>query len=92
MTRNFKMAALGAVAALGLASAGALAQQGNTQRAPANPQMNEQMMRDGGMAGGGMMAMMNDPEMRRQMTEMMSNCNRMMERMGNMSGSGQPRT
>ena len=92
MTRNFKMAVFGAVTAVGLASAGALAQQGDTQRAPANPQMNEQMMRDGGTMGGGMMAMMNDPEMRRQMTEMMSNCNRMMERMGNMSGSGQPRT
>ena len=92
MTRKIKMAALGAVAAVGLASAGALAQQGNTQRPPANPQMNQEMMRDGGMMGGGMMAMMNDPEMRRQMTEMMSNCNRMMERMGNMSETGQTRS
>ena len=96
MTKKLKMAALGAVAAVGLASAGAFAQQAETQRTPANPQMNQgqmnQGMRDGAMMGNGMMGMMNDPEMRRQMSEMMSNCNRMMERMGNMSGMGQPRT
>lgn len=91
MTRKLKFAALGAVAAAGLASAGALAQQTEGQRTPANPQSNQQMMRDGGMPGGGMMAMMNDPEMRRQMTEMMANCNRMMERMGNMSGTDRTR-
>lgn len=86
MTKNFKTAALTAVAALGLASAGAFAQQTSTERAPANPQMNQRMMQNGGDMKGGMMGMMNDPEMRKQMTEMMKNCNRMMEQMGSMSG------
>ena len=82
---TFKIVAIGAAGFLGLASAGALAQQADAQRSPANPQMNQQMMGNGGMKG--MMGMMNDPEMRKEMTEMMSNCNRMMERMGTMSGA-----
>ena len=80
MIKTLKIAAIGV---LGLASAGALAQQATTERAPANPQMSQQMMPGGDM--GGMMGMMHSPEMQKQMSEMMSNCNRMMERMGNMS-------
>ena len=81
MKTNLKTAAMGAVFAVGLVSATAFAQPSNNQKAPANPQMNqEMMMRDGGMMG--MMGMMNDPEMRKQMSRMMSNCNKMMESMG----------
>ena len=81
MTSNMKTAAIGAVVALGLASASAFAQPTDSQKGPSSPQMNQQMMRDGGM-GSGMMGMMQDPEMRKQMTRMMSNCNKMMESMG----------
>ncbi len=85
MQKNLKMAALGGIAALSVASATAFGQQTTSPPAEA-PQMNQQMMRD----GGGMMGMMQDPEMRRQMTEMMSNCSRMMERM-NGGTEGAPR-
>lgn len=87
MKTNLKTAATGAVLALGLASASAFAQPSDNQKAPSSPQMDQQMMRDGGM-GSGMMGMMQDPEMRKQMTRMMSNCNKMMESMG----SGQAAT
>ena len=80
MKPNLKTAAMGAVFAIGLVSASAFAQPSNNQKAPANPQMNhDMMMRDGGMMG--MMGMMQDPEMRKQMSRMMSNCNKMMESM-----------
>lgn len=86
MRKNLKMAALGGIAALSLASETAFAQQ-TTPRAE-TPQTNQQMMRD----GGGMMGMMQDPEMRRQMMEMMGNCSRMMERMnGGMPNSAPAR-
>lgn len=85
MKNNLKIIGIGAVAAFGLASA-AVAQQNNPQKPAMSGEQHRQMM-SGGMQNGGMMGMMmNDPEMRKQMTEMMSNCNRMMEKMGNMSG------
>lgn len=84
MNNNLKMIGMGALAALGLASA-AVAQQNNAQKPAMSAEQHRQMM-SGGSGNGGMMGMMmNDPEMRKQMTEMMSNCNRMMEKMGNMS-------
>lgn len=87
MRTNLKMATLGGIAALSLASATAFAQQTTPPRAEA-PNTNQQMMRD----GGGMMGMMKDPEMRRQMGEMMSNCNKMMDRMNGGMAEGAPRT
>ena len=84
---NLKTAAMGAVFAVGLVSASAFAQSSNNQKAPANPQMNHEMM----MRDGGMMGMMNDPEMRKQMSRMMSNCNKMMESM-NTKGAATPRS
>lgn len=87
MMKQLKIAAIGALAAAGVASA-AFAQQPG-ERTPAERPMDRQMMGQGDMMG--MMGTMNDPEMRRQMTEMMSNCNRMMARMGDMSAPGQTR-
>ena len=87
MRMNLKTAALGGIAALSLASATAFAQQTTPPRAE-TPQTNQQMMRD----GGGMTGMMQNPEMRSQMMEMMSNCNRMMERMNGGMAQGAPRT
>ena len=87
MRKNLKMAAVGGIAALSLASATAIAQQTTSPNAE-TPQMNQQTMRD----GGGMMGMMQDSEMRRQMTEMMGNCSRMMERMNGGMAEGAPRT
>ena len=85
MKNNLKIIGLSALAALGLASA-AVAQQSNAQKPAMSAEQHRQMM-SGGTENGGMMGMMkNDPEMRKQMTEMMSNCNRMMEKMGNMFG------
>lgn len=89
MMKQFKVAAFGAVAAAGLASA-AFAQQPGSERPAAERPMDHQRMGQGDMRG--MMGMMNDPEMRRQMTDMMSGCNRMMERMGNMSEMGRTRS
>ena len=86
MRKNIKMAAFGGIAALSLASATAFAQQTTSPRAE-TPQTNQQMMRDGGMMG-----MMQDPEMRRQMMEMMGNCGRMMDRMNGGMAQGAPRT
>lgn len=77
MKINLKTAVIGAAVTLGLASASAMAQPSNDQSAPSSPQTEQQMMRDGGMMG-----MMQNPEMRQQMTRMMSNCNKMMETMG----------
>jgi hypothetical protein len=90
MRKQIKIAAIGVAGALGLASA-ALAQQPMAQGERQNRPANNQMMDHGNMQGG-MMGMMHDPEMRRQMMQMMTNCNRMMERMGNMPAGGQPRT
>lgn len=90
MRSKLKIAAIGAGAALAVASASALAQQPTNPSPQPNAPMNHQMMKDGG--GLGMMGMMQDPEMRRQMSEMMSNCNRMMERMGGGMPASAPRT
>lgn len=84
MSRKINLAAIAAVAAAGFATA-ALAQQGSPQ-APTNAPAAERqghMMGQGGQMGHGMMGdmMMNDPEMRAEMVQMMKNCNRMMERM-----------
>ncbi len=73
---NLKMAALGVFAALGIASA-AVAQP-KVDHPPRNEASTSQSgMKQGDMAG--MMAMMNDPEMRKEMMEMMRNCNKMMK-------------
>ena len=85
--KRFKMAAFGTMAAAGLATA-AFAQQPRSAQPVPNPPMDHQKMEQGRM---GMAETMNDPEMRRQMTEMMSNCNRMMGQMGDMSNTGQTR-
>lgn len=82
MKKHFKVAAIGALAALGLASA-AVAEQSNT-KAPANGPMNHQMMGQQGTMGNGQM-MMNDPKMRQHMTEMMESCSKMMKHMSSMS-------
>lgn len=79
-----KIAAVGAVAAFGLATA-AVAQQGNTQRQPMTAQQHREMM-SGGMMGNGQKTkmMMDNPKMRQQMTDMMASCNKMMRQMGSM--------
>lgn len=87
MMKRFKIAAFGAVAAAGLASA-AFAQQPRSAQPAPNVPMDHQKMEQGSM---GMARMMNDPGMRRQMTEMMSNCSRMMAQMGDMSEMPQTR-
>lgn len=88
MTKTMKMLMAGAAASLGLASA-AVAQQGTQQNSAQHqtmtPEQHRQMMSGGNMGQGQMNMMMNDPEMRKQMTEMMGNCNRMMQMMGSMS-------
>lgn len=89
MKNNLKTAAIGAAIVLGLASASAIAQPAASQKAPSNSQ--NQMMRDGGGMGNGMMGMMQDPEMRKQMTRMMTNCNKMMGSMGT-GAAATPRT
>lgn len=76
MTRNIKLAA---VVAAGFASA-AIAQPASPQaqsNAPAADRPGH-MMGQGGQMGHGMM--MNDPEVRAEMVQMMKNCSRMMER------------
>lgn len=89
MKKTMKILVAGAVAGLGLASA-ALAQQSTQQNTAQHqtmtPEQHRQMMSGGNMGQGHMNMMMNDPQMRKQMTEMMANCNRMMQMMGNMSG------
>lgn len=82
--KTLKIAALGAFAATGLAST-AIAQPNPDRASNAEASADQNGMMQGDMAG--MMAMMNDPEMREQMTEMMRNCNRMMQmKQENMSG------
>lgn len=76
MNTKFKTVLVGAVAAIGLASTGALAQGGD-----ATAPEDARVTRDRGMADEQMMAMMSDPEMRRQMMAMMENCKGMMKRM-----------
>ena len=81
---NFKITALGALGAIGLASA-AIAQP-KVDHQPDRAQGAQQQERgemQGDMSGmemSGMMAMMNDPEMRAEMMEMMRNCNEMMKK------------
>lgn len=81
---NFKITALGALATIGLASA-AIAQpkvDHQPDRAQGAQQQERGEMRGdmSGMEMSGMMAMMNDPEMRAEMMEMMRNCNEMMKK------------
>ena len=81
---NFKITALGALATIGLASA-AIAQP-KVDHQPDRAQGAQQQERgemQGDMSGmemSGMMAMMNDPEMRAEMMEMMRNCNERMKK------------
>ena len=81
---NFKITALGALATIGLASA-AIAQP-KVDHQPDRAQGAQQQERgemQGDMSGmemSGMRAMMNDPEMRAEMMEMMRNCNEMMKK------------
>lgn len=82
MKYKLKLITMGALSAAGLASA-AVAQQHNSQSPNMSPKQHQQMM-SGRMQNGHMMAMMADPEMRKQMTAMMEGCNRMMQQMGNM--------
>ena len=77
MTNILKIAAVGALAAFGLASA-AVAQQNNEPKPNMSAQQHQQM-RSGGMQNGHMVEMMADPKMRQQMTEMMKGCNQMMQ-------------
>lgn len=83
---KLKFTALGALATLGLATA-AFAQPkvdhrpqtAETSQTPPSGPMQKDMQGDmSGMKMSDMMAMMNDPEMRTQMKEMMRNCNDMM--------------
>lgn len=85
MTNTFKIAAVGALAALGLASA-AVAQQSSAQKPNMSAEQHQQMM-SGGMQHGQMMGMMADPKMQQQMIQMMKDCNQMMQQMGNMPGA-----
>jgi len=83
-----KLTALGALATVGLATT-AVAQPKVDHR-PDRAQNTQEQQRGemrGGMQGdmseremSGMMAMMNDPEMRAEMMEMMRNCNEMMKK------------
>ena len=81
---NYNITALGALATIGLASA-AIAQP-KVDHQPDRAQGAQQQERgemQGDMSGmemSGMMAMMNDPEMRAEMMEMMRNCNEMMKK------------
>ena len=95
MTKTMKMMVTGVVASLGLASA-AVAQQSTQQNTAQHqgmtPEQHRQMMSGGNMGQGQMNMMMNDPQMRKQMMEMMGSCTRMMQMMGNMSGMSTNRT
>ena len=76
MMKNLQLAALGALAAIGLASAA------TAQQAPARDKPGQAAKRSqNGMMGHGMM---NDPQMRKQMTEMMDRCGKMMKNMDGM--------
>lgn len=85
---NFKITALGALATIGLASA-AIAQpkvdhqpdRAQSAQEQEHGEMRGQMQGNmSGMEMSGMMAMMNDPEMRAEMMKMMRNCNEMMKK------------
>lgn len=82
MINTLKIAAVGAVAALGLGSV-AVAQQSSGQKPNMTAQQHQRMMA-GGMQNGQMTATMADPQMRQQMMQMMQGCNQMMKQMGNM--------
>ena len=81
---NFKITALGALATIGLASAAIAQPKVDHQPDRAHgAQQQERGEMQGDMSGmemSGMMAMMNDPEMRAEMMEMMRNCNEMMKK------------
>lgn len=77
-----KIAAVGALAALGLSSA-AVAQQSSGQKPNMSAQQHQQMM-SSGMQNGQTMPMMAEPQMRQQMMQMMKDCNHMMQQMGDM--------
>lgn len=79
MTKNIKMLALAALAAAGLASAAAAQQADRADQQPRSASSG----RDGVMNHD---QMMNDPQMRKQMADMMSHCGKMMRAMGNMDG------
>lgn len=87
MTKTMKMMVTGIVAGLGLASAAVAQQspqQNTAQRQGMTPEQHRQMMSGGNMGQGQMQ--MNGP-MHKEMMEMMASCNRMMQMMGNMSGT-----
>ena len=88
MTKSMKMVVTGVVAGLGLASAAVAQQspqQNTAQHQGMTPEQHRQMMSGGNMGQGQMNMTINDPQMRKQMTDMMASCNRMMQMMGNMS-------
>lgn len=97
MIRNWRPVLAGVGITLGAAAMAQPAQQQQQSPQRATPQ-SEQMMSQEGMRGGGMMmgaeqmmgpgAMMNDPLMRRQMTEMMDACGRMMSAMARTQQGG----
>ena len=89
--KNLKYAMIAAVGALGVTSAGGAFTQTASQKTQPTPQMDRQMMGNGTSMGGGMMGMMQNPEMHQQMMQMMQNCNKMMEQKM-ASGASAPRT
>ena len=76
MRNSLKLSASGVIAALGLAAA-ATAQPKVDRPRPQADSTDQRSTRGNQMSG--MMTMMNDPEMREQMREMMRNCSRMMQ-------------
>ena len=82
MMNPLRIAAVGALAALGLSTA-AMAQQSSGQKPNMSAQQHQQMM-SGGMQNGQTMPMMADSQMRQQMMQMMKGCNQMMQQMENM--------
>jgi len=86
MKKNLKIAGVGFLAAVGLASA-AVAQKSDAQQPAMSAEQHRQMMSDGNKIGSGQMMgkMMTDSEMQKQMGAMMGICNRMMDQMGSMS-------
>ena len=85
MTIVSKRAVMSAVFIIGLVSTAAMAQPADTPAATDK----SQMMDHGEMADGQMMEMMKDVKMRREMMAMMKSCNRMMDRMAEVSSSQQ---
>lgn len=89
---NLKIATLGVLATVGLASA-ALAQPkvDHRPRAADTAQGQEHGAMEGRMQGNmsGMMAMMNDPEMRAEMMGMMRDCREMMKKKQSQMPSGE---